>query len=173
MTLVIENDLVAPTLTLAVAYFLLSINACRKLMSLHENAAEMNNRKLFVMTCLLTTILRSMTFGRYNILRYSDIEDFSIITPTRHSDVPNYVMTVKCHMRRNRYKKIASLTSLLWSTCTTAWRCSIMQSSILKSERMFYQPMMTLLLLMLSLKKPLWFFWMFLTGAASAHTYFS
>ena len=64
MTLVFENDLVAPTLTLAVAYLLLSIYAYRRLISLHKIAPEMNTRKLFVMTCLLTTTLRLMTFGR-------------------------------------------------------------------------------------------------------------
>ena len=64
MTLVFENDLVAPTLTLAIAYFLLSIYASRRLIELHKAAPEMNTRKLFVMTCSLTTILRLMTFGR-------------------------------------------------------------------------------------------------------------
>jgi hypothetical protein len=65
MTLVFENDLVAPTLTLTIAYLILSIYASRRLIELHKAAPEMNTRKLFVMTCSLTTILRLMTFGRF------------------------------------------------------------------------------------------------------------
>mmetsp|Transcript_14113 Transcript_14113/g.13645 ORF Transcript_14113/g.13645 Transcript_14113/m.13645 type:complete len:459 (+) Transcript_14113:474-1850(+) len=89
MTLVFENDLVAPTLTLTIAYLLLSIYACKRLIALHRSAPDMNTRKLFVMTCLLTTILRLMTFGSMTVFNYCE---FHLKVPTNieptHDDGP-------------------------------------------------------------------------------------
>lgn len=85
MTLVFENDLVAPTLTLTIAYLILSIYASRRLIELHKAAPEMNTRKLFVMTCSLTTILRLMTFGRFVLLlsRMLCLETLSLFCMSR------------------------------------------------------------------------------------------
>ena len=70
MTLLFENDKLAPTLSLAVAYLLLSIYAARRLSMLHEKMPGIGPSKLFVINSFLVSLLRCLTFGFMSIFNY-------------------------------------------------------------------------------------------------------
>ena len=73
MTLIFENDKIFPTMILAFAYLLLSSYAIRRLIALHKySGTDMNTRKLFIMTCLLTTVVRFTTFASMTALNYAE-----------------------------------------------------------------------------------------------------
>lgn len=61
MALVVQGLIVGPLLLVGL-YTLLSIYSCRCLIWVHTLSPKLSIRKLFVMNCLLTAILRVMTF---------------------------------------------------------------------------------------------------------------
>lgn len=61
------------SLVLAVIYLILSILVFKKLRDLHKHSPDLNTRKLFVMTCLLSVVLRTMSFGSMAALDFSEI----------------------------------------------------------------------------------------------------
>ena len=58
------------TLSLRLIYFLLSIGIARRLKILHQGAPDLNTRKLFVMSCLLSAILRTLSFTTMTVFAY-------------------------------------------------------------------------------------------------------
>lgn len=69
------EGLVGATLILSGLYLLISVYAARKLKYLHKVSPNLNTRKLFVMTCLLTCILRFMSFASMTALNYDKFDD--------------------------------------------------------------------------------------------------
>lgn len=69
MAIVLEN-LVIPTFILAIIYFLLTVYGFRKLLSLHNGVSQINTRKLFVMSCLLSSMIRFLSFSSMSALNY-------------------------------------------------------------------------------------------------------
>lgn len=92
MAFVFEG-LLGSTVTLAILYFFLSIFLYYKLFWLQTHSTEgLNTRKLFAMSCLLTAILRCMSFSSMVIL-YIGRVDFAFntdnLTPTDNSNDDN------------------------------------------------------------------------------------
>lgn len=71
--LIIEG-LVGATLILSVLYLGMSIYASRKLYYLHQASPKLNTRKMFVMSCLLTCVLRFMSFASMTALNYDKFD---------------------------------------------------------------------------------------------------
>jgi hypothetical protein len=86
MTFVFER-LLGATAILSILYLSLSIYAVMKLVWLQATSSPgLNTRKLFVMTCLLTSILRFMSFGSMAILDLQRV-NFSVASGgTIHDD---------------------------------------------------------------------------------------
>ncbi len=76
------------TISLAAAYLLLSIVIARRLLALHRRTPDLNTRKLFVMSCLLSSILRTMSFTSMAVLDYCEIK-YQV-----ESDAPNSVDSI-------------------------------------------------------------------------------
>lgn len=77
MAFVFEG-LVGATLTLTILYFLLFIYTGKRLIWLQSNSSSgLNTRKLFVMTCMLTSALRVMSFGSMAMLDLGRV-DFQV-----------------------------------------------------------------------------------------------
>ena len=77
-----------PTSILLACYMLLSLYTGHRLLLIHRSFSGMNTRKLFVMTCFLTTILRFMSFG--SMLGLSSLRNHnSIITISDDDNVIN------------------------------------------------------------------------------------
>jgi hypothetical protein len=72
MAIVLEG-LVIPTFILAVIYFFLSLYGWRRLLYLHDRAANLTTKKLFVMSCLLTSLLRCISFFSTSTMNYLKI----------------------------------------------------------------------------------------------------
>ena len=96
MTLIFENKKIAPTLTLACAYFLLSIYAARRLSTLHEKLPGIGPSKLFVVNSFLVSLLRCLTFGSMSIFNYLEFHALirtdmrsSIISTSSSGDMAN------------------------------------------------------------------------------------
>ena len=66
--------LVGATLILSALYLIMAVFAGKKLLYLHNVSPKLNTRKLFVMTCLLTCILRFMSFGAMTALNYQKLD---------------------------------------------------------------------------------------------------
>lgn len=71
MTIVLDG-LIVPTFILSIIYLLLTLYGCRRLLSLHKQNPRLNTRKVFVMSCLLSTFLRVLSFGTMSGLNYFD-----------------------------------------------------------------------------------------------------
>lgn len=67
-------NLVGATLILSACYLMMAVFAGTKLLYLHKISPKLNTRKLFVMTCLLTCILRFMSFGAMTALNYQKLD---------------------------------------------------------------------------------------------------
>ena len=77
MAFVFEG-LVGATLTLTILYFLLFVYTGKRLIWLQSNSSSgLNTRKLFVMTCMLTSALRVMSFGSMAMLDLGRV-DFEV-----------------------------------------------------------------------------------------------
>jgi hypothetical protein len=66
--------LVGATLILSALYLMMAVFAGSKLLYLHKVSPKLNTRKLFVMTCLLTCVLRFMSFGAMTALNYQKLD---------------------------------------------------------------------------------------------------
>ena len=73
MAIVIEG-LVLPSIILSVVYFLLVIHGCRCFITLHRLSPGLNTKKLFVMNCLLASILRFISFASMSAFNYLEID---------------------------------------------------------------------------------------------------
>lgn len=74
MAFVFES-LLGATVTLAILYFLLSLFLYYKLFWLQSHSSKgLNTRKLFAMSCLLTTILRCMSFSSMALLSIGRVD---------------------------------------------------------------------------------------------------
>jgi hypothetical protein len=67
MTLIFEQDSIMPPTVLAAVYFVVMVIGIRKLYLLQRVSQGMNTRKLFVMNCLLSSILRFLSFASMTI----------------------------------------------------------------------------------------------------------
>jgi hypothetical protein len=73
MTLLVFENLYVATGILTGLYIILALHGYHKLKWLHGLSPELNTRKLFVMSCFLTSLLRVMSFGSltaFNIGNY-------------------------------------------------------------------------------------------------------
>mgnify|MGYP000900433637 CR=1 FL=1 len=70
--MLVFDGLVIVTSLLGFSYFLLSIHALNSLVYLHKLSTLLNIRKLFVLSCLLTSILRTMSFLSLSCFLLSD-----------------------------------------------------------------------------------------------------
>lgn len=68
------EGLVGATLILAVLYLMLGIFAAKRLKYLESVSTKLNTRKLFVMSCLLTCILRVLSFATLTTMNYSQFD---------------------------------------------------------------------------------------------------
>lgn len=68
------EGLVGATLILAVLYFVLAVFAAKKLNYLESVSSKLNTRKLFVMSCLLTCVLRFLSFATMTTINYSQFD---------------------------------------------------------------------------------------------------
>jgi hypothetical protein len=84
MGIAIEG-VVGATLILTVLYMGLTIYAIQKLAYLHRISPKLNTRKLFVITCMLTCLLRFMSFGSMTALNY-DKFDNTLVTASAIDD---------------------------------------------------------------------------------------
>lgn len=66
--------LVGASLILSALYLMMAVFAGTKLLYLHKVSPKLNTRKLFVMTCLLTCVLRFMSFGAMTALNYRKLD---------------------------------------------------------------------------------------------------
>jgi hypothetical protein len=66
------EGLVVPTFILARLYLVITLYGCRRLRSLHRQTTQLNTRKVFVMSCLLSTFLRFLSFGTMSGLNFFD-----------------------------------------------------------------------------------------------------
>lgn len=67
------EGLTAASISLAAIYFAVAVHTTRQLRWLHWNSPTgLNTRKLFVMTCLLTAVLRVMSFSTMAFLDFAD-----------------------------------------------------------------------------------------------------
>ena len=73
MAIVIEG-LVLPSIILSVVYCLLIIHGCRCFITLHRLSPGLNTKKLFVMNCLLASILRFISFASMSAFNYLEID---------------------------------------------------------------------------------------------------
>lgn len=74
----IFEGLIEGTITLAVIYLLLGLHICHRLFWVQNHSTQgMNSRKLFVMTLLLTAIVRCMSFTSMTLLSLGSV-DFQI-----------------------------------------------------------------------------------------------
>ncbi len=74
MTEFVFQGLLGASFSLAAIYLLLALYTFKKLLWLQSNSTDgLNTRKLFVMTCLLTSVLRFMSFGSMAVLDLNDI----------------------------------------------------------------------------------------------------
>ena len=87
------EQLQIPTTILAVMYMLLSLYTGHRLLLIHRSFPGMNTRKLFVMTCFLTTILRFMSF--FSMLGLASLRNQSIITISDDDNVINKGTTIQ------------------------------------------------------------------------------
>jgi hypothetical protein len=78
MPALVFEGLTGASVTLASIYCAVAIYTTNQLVWLHKNSATgLNTRKLFVMTCLLTAVLRVMSFASMAILDLAN-EDFHV-----------------------------------------------------------------------------------------------
>lgn len=72
MSLVIKG-LIIPSAILSIIYFSLVVYGCRCLLNLHSITPDLNTKKLFVMNCLVASVLRFISFGSMSIFNYFDV----------------------------------------------------------------------------------------------------
>lgn len=85
MPSLVFEGLTGASVTLACTYFAVAVYATKQLVWLHKNSSTgLNTRKLFVMTCLLTAVLRVMSFSSMAFLDFAN-EDFNINPSKQHS----------------------------------------------------------------------------------------
>lgn len=73
MPALVFEGLTAASITLAAIYFAVAVHTIRQLRWLHWNSPTgLNTRKLFVMTCLLTAVLRVMSFSSMAFLDFAN-----------------------------------------------------------------------------------------------------
>lgn len=78
MPALVFEGLTGASVTLACTYFAVAVYTANQLVWLQKNSATgLNTRKLFVMTCLLVSVLRVMSFASMAILDFAN-EDFHI-----------------------------------------------------------------------------------------------
>lgn len=78
MPALVFEGLTGASVTLAAIYVGVAVYTVKQLIWLHKNSSTgLNTRKLFVMTCLLTSVLRIMSFSSMAILDFAN-EDFHI-----------------------------------------------------------------------------------------------
>ncbi len=85
-SLVIEG-LIVPCIVLAVIYFFLTVYGVRCLLRLHSLAPGLNTKKLFVMNCLLASILRLLSFTSMAVFNLMEINvSLEIYVQGSHGD---------------------------------------------------------------------------------------
>lgn len=78
MPALLFEGLTGASVTLSCLYFGVAVLTTKQLVWLHKNSSTgLNTRKLFVMTCLLTSVLRVMSFASMAILDFAK-KDFHI-----------------------------------------------------------------------------------------------
>jgi hypothetical protein len=71
MTLILEGQLVGPTIALSVVYLALATYVAMRFVQLHRvNTEVINTRKLFVLNSLLVSVLRALTFFSVTVFNW-------------------------------------------------------------------------------------------------------
>ncbi len=95
MTEFVFQGLLGASLSLAAIYLLLAAFTYRRLLWLQSNSTVgLNTRKLFVMTCLLTSVLRFMSFASMALLDLNSV-DFKLHSTSEKDDDMNGSSTTK------------------------------------------------------------------------------
>jgi hypothetical protein len=95
MRLIIDG-FVNATIILAVIYFIMCVLAIWTLMWLNKKSSGLNTRKLFVMSCFLTSVLRCMSFIAITALNMGNYRINTVATKSYDNDLTQIFFDKAC-----------------------------------------------------------------------------